>query len=87
MRPRLVTKFGGTSLADKRAWLQTLSVLESRKDKNPLIVVSAVGSVPGRRKVTDLLLEMMDSEDPAQAREALESLHRELLKDLELPTV
>ena len=86
MRARLVTKFGGTSLADKRAWLQTLSVLESRKDKNPLIVVSAVGSVPGRRKVTDLLLEMMDSEDPAQAREALESLHRELLKDLELPT-
>ena len=46
MRPRLVTKFGGTSLADKKAWLQTLSVLESRKDKNPLIVVSAVGSAP-----------------------------------------
>ncbi|MFA5506580.1 MAG: homoserine dehydrogenase [Vulcanimicrobiota bacterium] len=85
MRPRLVTKFGGTSLADKRAWLQTLSVLESRKDKNPLIVVSAVGSIPGRPKVTDLLLDMMDSEDPEQARIALESLHRELLHDLELP--
>lgn len=86
MRPRLVTKFGGTSLADKRAWLQTLSVLESRKDKNPLVVVSAVGSIPGRRKVTDLILDMMDSEDPSEARQALESLHRELLSDLELPT-
>ena len=85
MRPRLVTKFGGTSLADKKAWLQTLSVLESRKDKNPLIVVSAVGSAPGRRKVTDLLLEMMEAEDPKEAREALVALHRELLADLELP--
>ncbi|HIB66302.1 MAG TPA: hypothetical protein EYO33_14605, partial [Phycisphaerales bacterium] len=85
MRPRLVTKFGGTSLADKAAWLQTLSVLESRKDKNPLVVVSAVGSIPGRRKVTDLLLDMMDSEDPEEARVALESLHRSLLSDLELP--
>src|SRR5690606_13408634 len=58
MRPRLVTKFGGTSLATREAWLQTLSVIESRRDKNPLVVVSAVGSVPGRHKVTDLLLEM-----------------------------
>lgn len=86
MRPRLVTKFGGTSLADKRAWLQTLSVLESRKDKNPLIVVSAVGSIPGRRKVTDLLLEMLESKEADSAREALEALHRDLLKELALPT-
>lgn len=86
MRPRLVTKFGGTSLADKAAWLQTLSVLESRKDKNPLVVVSAVGSIPGRRKVTDLILDMMASEDPEQARESLETLHKDLLSDLELPT-
>ena len=86
MRPRLVTKFGGTSLADKAAWLQTLSVLESRKDKNPVVVVSAVGSIPGRRKVTDLLLDMMDSEEPEEARSALESLHRDLLSDLELPS-
>lgn len=85
MRPRLVTKFGGTSLADKRAWLQTLSVLESRKDKNPVVVVSAVGSIPGRRKVTDLLLEMIDSATPDEARLALEKLHRDLLQDLELP--
>lgn len=84
-RPRLVTKFGGTSLADKRAWLQTLSVLESRKDKNPLIVVSAVGSIPGRRKVTDLLLEMMESDQPDEARQALEALHQDLLTELELP--
>lgn len=85
MRPRLVTKFGGTSLADKRAWLQTLSVLESRKDKKPLVVVSAVGSIPGRRKVTDLLLDMLDSESPQEARGQLELLHRDLLRDLELP--
>lgn len=85
MRPRLVTKFGGTSLADKKAWLQTLSVLESRKDKNPVVVVSAVGSIPGRRKVTDLLLEMMESDSPDSARQALETLHRDLLRELSLP--
>lgn len=86
MRPRLVTKFGGTSLADKRAWRQTLSVLESRREKNPVVVVSAVGSIPGRPKVTDLLLEMMVAEDPGQARLALENLHRDLLAELELPS-
>lgn len=84
MRPRIVTKFGGTSLADKRAWLQTLSVLESRREKTPLVVVSAVGSIPGRRKVTDLLLDMLDSADPEAARCQLELLHRDLLTDLEL---
>jgi homoserine dehydrogenase len=84
MRPRLVTKFGGTSLADKNAWLQTLSVLETRKEKNPVVVVSAVGSIPGRRKVTDLLLEMLESDNPDSARQALETLHRDLLRDLEL---
>lgn len=86
MRPRLVTKFGGTSLATREAWLQTLSVIESRRDKNPLVVVSAVGSVPGRPKVTDLLLEMLESEQPARAREKLEALHRDLLESLEQPT-
>lgn len=86
MRPRLVTKFGGTSLATREAWLQTLSVLESRKEKNPLVVVSAVGSVPGRPKVTDLLLEMLQAESPESALVALEQLHRDLLASLELPT-
>lgn len=85
MRPRLVTKFGGTSLATREAWLQTLSVIESRKDKNPLVVVSAVGSVPGRHKVTDLLLEMLEAEDPKTALGRLETLHRELLASLEAP--
>jgi homoserine dehydrogenase len=86
MRPRLVTKFGGTSLATREAWLQTLSVIESRKDKNPLVVVSAVGSVPGRHKVTDLLLEMLAAADPEQALGQLEELHKGLLTSLEVPT-
>ena len=86
MRPRLVTKFGGTSLATREAWLQTLSVIESRKDKNPVVVVSAVGSIPGRPKVTDLLIEMLESDQPGQAREKLEALHRDLLESLEQPT-
>jgi homoserine dehydrogenase len=85
MRPRLVTKFGGTSLATREAWLQTLSVIESRRDKYPLVVVSAVGSVPGRPKVTDLLLEMLDAADPESALSQLEALHRQLLDSLHLP--
>jgi homoserine dehydrogenase len=86
MRPRLVTKFGGTSLATREAWLQTLSVIESRKDKNPLVVVSAVGSAPGRQKVTDLLLEMLESPQPEQSLGKLEELHKELLSNLQAPT-
>lgn len=85
MRPRLVTKFGGTSLATRQAWLQTLSVIESRKEKNPVVVVSAVGSIPGRPKVTDLLLEMLQSDQPDSAFAQLEQLHRDLLEALHLP--
>ncbi len=79
-------KFGGTSLADRDAWLQTLTVIESRRDKNPLVVVSAVGSVPGRRKVTDLLLDVLASDQPEDALGQLVAIHTELLASLELPS-
>ena len=85
MRPRIVTKFGGTSLADHRAWQHTTKILETRRDKNPVIVVSAVGSIPGRRKVTDLLLDMLSGTDVVSAQAELEKIHRALLGELELP--
>lgn len=86
MRPRLVMKFGGTSLATAEAWCQSLAIIESRKDKHPLIVVSAVGSVPGRAKVTDLLIQALEGEGVQQALGTLELIHRSLLKDLGLPS-
>ncbi len=82
MRPRIITKFGGTSLADKRAWLAVLDILESCKEQQPLVVVSAVGKVPDRPKVTDLLQALADEEE---GMDELRSIHVGLLRDLELP--
>lgn len=81
MRPRIITKFGGTSLADKTAWLAVLDILESRREQQPLVVVSAVGKVPGRPKVTDLLQTLADGKGGLQE---LVAIHRELLRQLEL---
>ena len=81
MRPRLIMKFGGSSLADRHSWQQSLGAIEARKDQNPLVVVSAVGKIEGRPKVTDLLDSLArDAGDP----EPLFGLHRQLLTELDL---
>ena len=84
MRPKLVTKFGGTSLSTPSSWSQVLSILESCRDQTPLVVVSAVGSVPGRPKVTDLLLEMAEHGGGGGDMQALRKIHVDLLEALGL---
>jgi len=83
MRPKIVVKFGGTSLATAAAWNQALSIIESRKALNPVVVVSAVGAVKNRPKVTDLLQALL--EEGLGALEPLRELHQSLLQSLNLP--
>lgn len=86
MRPRLIAKFGGTSLADKKAWEAVLGILRQRQSQVPLVVVSAVGSAPGRAKVTDLLQAVAEAAIAGSPWDLkpLKTLHSGLLKDLEL---
>ncbi|MEW6283744.1 MAG: hypothetical protein AB1758_34350, partial [Candidatus Eremiobacterota bacterium] len=65
MRPRLIAKFGGSSLATPETWKAVRDVLNSRRGQEPLVVVSAVGVLKekarqGRLKVTDRLLQLAD---------------------------
>lgn len=81
MRPKIVLKFGGTSLATPTSWAQVLSIIEARKALQPAIVVSAVGAIRGRPKVTDLLQSLADQ---GQGLESLKKIHLELLESLRL---
>lgn len=81
MRPKLICKFGGTSLATGDSWRRVLEILEQRRASLPVVVVSAVGSARGRAKVTDLLAELLHQPD----LEPLRRLHHDLLMQLQLP--
>lgn len=80
MRPKIICKFGGTSLATPSSWAQVLDILDKRKVQNPVVVVSAVGSTKNRPKVTDLLQKAAQDGEFQPLRE----LHRELLDQLGL---
>ncbi len=82
MRPKLIVKFGGTSLATIQSWQAVGRILEERRERQPLVVVSAVGSVPGRAKVTDLLISLCES---GEGLPGLKEIHQEIIKGLALP--
>ncbi len=81
MRPRLIQKFGGSSLASQASWQKVLEIIESRREQSPLVVVSAVGKLEGRPKVTDLLDDLAREGSDS---EPLFDLHRQLLTELNL---
>lgn len=67
----IVMKFGGTSVAGFEAISRTISIVESRLDRNPVVVVSAMS------KITDLLYAISDkavAKDMAGAKELLDQL-------------
>ncbi|MFN8611620.1 MAG: homoserine dehydrogenase [Vulcanimicrobiota bacterium] len=82
MRPKIVLKFGGTSLATPESWRQVLDIIESKRSLNPVVVVSAVGSTKNRAKVTDLLQAL--AKDPKLG--PLQEIHDGLLEALGLAT-
>jgi aspartate kinase len=67
----IVTKFGGTSVADAAAVGRLIEIIRQRVDERPLVVVSALAGV------TDALLDLArraESEEAAALDESLESL-------------
>lgn len=83
MRPKLVVKFGGTSLATAEAWTRALDILDSRKELAPVVVVSALGSTPQRAKVTDLLAALAAGQADLAP---LQELHSDVIASLGLPS-
>ncbi|MCE1248446.1 MAG: homoserine dehydrogenase [Firmicutes bacterium] len=92
MRPRVVLKFGGSSLADAERFMMVAQIIKSKMEMTPLIVVSAVGAKEGQPKVTDMLKEigltlLAGGECKKIFFEILE-IHRKLVMDLKMePTV
>ncbi|MCP5119664.1 MAG: lysine-sensitive aspartokinase 3, partial [bacterium] len=64
----IVMKFGGSSLASAEALERVATIVASRKDRNPVVVVSAMG------KTTDILLEIASHAVAGQRDKALELL-------------
>ncbi|MBD3287062.1 aspartate kinase [candidate division WOR-3 bacterium] len=78
----IVMKFGGASLADAETIKNTVSIIESRMNRQPVVVVSAFG------KTTDLLtsiLESVSAKEPESARKTAEEIgnyHLNIIGDL-----
>lgn len=90
MRPRLIAKFGGSSLANPATWKLVRNILRERRALEPLVVVSAVGVLKekgkaSKLKVTDRLLKLAESKSFKTELESLRQDHAELLGGLELP--
>ena len=67
----IIMKFGGTSVADKDAIHRAISIINSRLDEQPVVVVSAMS------KVTDALYRIADiakTRDEAACKSALNDL-------------
>ncbi|MDE5733362.1 MAG: aspartate kinase [Bacteroidales bacterium] len=78
----IVMKFGGTSVANFEAITRTISIIESKLDSRPVVVVSALS------KVTDLLYKISDAaaarnqEETSGLLSALRSRHAGLAAEL-----
>ena len=73
----IVMKFGGTSLGDAERIKQAASIIKSKLDKKPVVVLSAVGGI------TDMLIEAANNAakgkvDLAQIREKHQTIVEEL---------
>ncbi len=80
----IVLKFGGTSVGNADAIRRVGSIISSCLDREPFVVVSAVGGV------TDRLFELRDlslgGQQWEESFEALCSIHRDILSELGLDT-
>ena len=78
----IVLKFGGTSVGDSKAIRRVRVIIEARLERDPFVVVSAVGGVTDRLfELKELARQGQDWEEPF---ERLSELHREILAGLEV---
>ena len=78
----IVLKFGGTSVGSSSAIRRVGSIIQERLERQPFVVVSAVGGVTDRLfELRDLCLEEQAWEDSFAS---LCGIHRTILEELEL---
>ncbi|SVD08429.1 uncharacterized protein METZ01_LOCUS361283, partial [marine metagenome] len=78
----IVLKFGGTSVGSSSAIRRVGAIIQERLEKQPFVVVSAVGGVTDRLfELRDLCLEKQAWEDSFAC---LCGIHRTILEELEL---
>lgn len=82
--PRVVLKFGGTSVQDASAIRRAASIVIREVDRNPLVVVSAAGGVTNRLHA--ILEDARTGESNPALLEELRRRHEEILRELDLPT-
>ena len=66
----IVMKFGGTSVGSDEAIRRVASIVASRRDRKPVVVVSAMG------KTTDALLDIARAAVAGRRDEAMDRLRR-----------
>ena len=78
----IVMKFGGSSVKDATRIKKAADVIKSRLDKDPIVVVSALGGI------TDMLIETSEKafqrQDTSALIEEIKNRHHSTLKDLGL---
>ncbi len=72
----IILKFGGTSVSSTKSLKTIVDIVKRQKDKNPIVVVSAVSGV------TDLLLSLFKNEGNRETiLKQIENLHSNLIED------
>src|SRR5574341_1550246 len=70
----IVMKFGGTSVKDAAMMERVIEIVQSRADRKPLVVLSAMSGV------TDALLRAAEESHQGEENQALETLEREVVQ-------
>jgi len=60
MRPKIILKFGGTSLMNEANITKAVNIIQNKQHLFPLVVVSALGAVNSGIKITDCLQKLVN---------------------------
>ena len=78
----IVMKFGGTSLANAERIKNVANIINTRLNKKPIVVVSAVGGITD--KLIDLAKEASKGTNPNERVEQIVDIHKKIIKSLNL---
>ena len=79
-------KFGGTSVANAEQIRRVGQIVRDHLDREPLVVVSAVGGMTDRLfQLRELLVKRNERKNARRIRDEIVEIHRGVLVDLDLP--
>ncbi len=80
----VVMKFGGTSVADAAAMRRVAEIVKTRMDKNPVVVVSAVGGLTDNLVALSKEAKNRNMEKVRQVVNVVKERHLKIIRDLGL---